>query len=113
MLIFQFLSENVIKICDIQVVRQPLVSLPLFWFKASSKSFYEITKNPNFSFEMNKHSNNCLSGRYIADGEALTGNYDSKRYIDISVKKFGVCHKSVKSNPTISETIGISGATDK
>ena len=105
MLIFQFLSENVIKICDIQVVRQPLVSLPLFWFKVSSKSFYEITKNPNFSFEMNKHSNNSLSGRYIADGEALTENYDSKRYIDISVKKFGVCHKSVKSNPTISETI--------
>ena len=62
---------------------------------------------------MNKHSNNSLSGRYIADGEALTENYDSKRYIDISVKKFGVCHKSVKSNPTISETIGISGATDK
>ena len=62
---------------------------------------------------MNKHSNNCLSGQYIVDGEALIGNYDSERYIDISVEKFGVCHKSVKSNPTTSETTGISGVTDK
>ena len=47
---------------------------------------------------MNKKLNNCLSGRYVANGEALTGNYDSERYIDISVKKFEVCYKSVKSN---------------
>ena len=55
-------QQAVIKICEIQVVRQPLrVSLPFFWFRASSKSFYRITKNPNCSFETNKHSNNCLS----------------------------------------------------
>ena len=107
-------QQTVIKICEIQVVRQPLrVSLPLFWFRASSKSFYQITKNPNCSFETNKHSNNCLSGRYVADGEDLTGNYDSEGYIDFSVAKFGVCYKSEKVNPTTSETIGISGFTDK
>ena len=33
------------------IMRQPLrVSLPLFWFLVSSKSFYQITKNPNCSF---------------------------------------------------------------
>ena len=58
---------------------QPLrVSLLLFWFRASSKSFYQITKNLNCSFETNKHSNNCLSGRYVTDGADLTENYDSE-----------------------------------
>ena len=55
----------------------------------------------------------CLSGRYVADGEDLTGNYDSDGHINFSVAKFGVCHKSEKVNPTTSETIGISGITDK
>ena len=45
-------QQTVIKICEIQVVRQPLrVFLPLFWFRASSKGFPQITKNPNCSFE--------------------------------------------------------------
>ena len=93
-----FSQQTVIKIYEIQVVGQPLrVSLPLFWFRASSKSFYKITKNPNCSSETNKHSNNCLSGRYVADGEDLTGNYDSEGYNDFSVAKFGVCYKSEKS----------------
>ena len=93
---------------------QPLlVFVPLFWFRASSKSFYQITKNSNCSFETNKHSNNCLSGRYVADGEDLAGNYDSKGYFDFSIEKFGVCHKPEKVNHTTSETIGISGVTDK
>ena len=54
-----------------------------------------------------------MSGRYFADGKDRTENYDSKGYIDFSVAKFGVCHKSEKVNPTTSETIGISGVTDK
>ena len=109
-----FSQQTVIKISEIQVVRQPLrVSVPFFWFRVSSKSFYQITKNPNCSFETNKHSNNCLSARYIADGEDLTGNYESEGYIDFSVVKFGICHKSEKVNPTTSESIGISGVTDK
>ena len=34
------------------MVRQTLqVSLPLFWFRASSKSFSQITEKPNCSFE--------------------------------------------------------------
>ena len=91
-------QQTVIKICKIQMVRQPLrFSMPLFWFRASSKSFYKITKNPNCSFETNKHSNNFLSGRCIADGEDLTGNYNDERYIDFFVAKFGVFHKSDKS----------------
>ena len=58
--------QTVIKICEIQVVRQPLrVSLTLFWFRTSSKSFYQITKNPNCSFETNNHLNNCLSRQYV------------------------------------------------
>ena len=94
-----------------RVVRQPLrVSLPVLWFRASPKSFYQITKNPNCSFETKKHSNNCLS---FTDGVDLTENYDSEGYIDFSVAKFGVCHKSEKVNPTISETIRISGVTDR
>ena len=93
------------------VVKQPLrVSLPVLWFRASPKSFYQITKNPNCSFETKKHSNNCLS---FTDGVDLTENYDSEGYIDFSVAKFGVCHKSEKVNPTISETIRISGVTDR
>ena len=99
---------------EAQVVRQPLrVSLLLFWFRASSKIFYQITKNPNCFFETNKHSNNFLSGRYVADGENLTGNYNSKGYIDFSVAKFRVCHKSEKVNLTFSEAIEISEVTDK
>ena len=43
----------------------------------------------------------------------LTGNYDSEGYIDFSVAKFGVCHKSEKVNPTTSEATGISGVTDE
>ena len=43
----------------------------------------------------------------------LAGNYDNKGYIDFSVAKFWVCHKSDKVNLTPSETIGISGVTDK
>ena len=54
----------------------------------------------NCYFETNKHLNNCLSGWYVADEEDFTGNYDSKEYIDFSVAKFGVCHKSEKVNPT-------------
>ena len=34
-------------------------------------------------------------------------------YIDFSVVKFGVCHKSEKVYVTPSQTIGISGVTDK
>ena len=45
-------QQTFIKICEIQVVRQPLrVSLPLFWFRASSKSSYQITSNPYCYFE--------------------------------------------------------------
>ena len=80
------------------MVRQTLrVSLPLFWFRTSSKSVYQSTKKPNCSFETNKCSNNCLSGRYITDVVDLTENYDSEGYIDFSVEKFGVCHKYEKS----------------
>ena len=62
-------QQTVIKICEIYVFRQTLpISLPLFWFRASSKRFYQSTKKPNCSFETNKYSNNCLSGRYVADG---------------------------------------------
>ena len=43
----------------------------------------------------------------------LTGSYKNEGYIDFSVAKFGVCHKSEKVNFTISEKIGISGVTDK
>ena len=39
--------------------------------------------------------------------------YNSEGYIDFSVAKFGLCHKSEKVNPTTSETIGISGVTGK
>ena len=107
-------QQTVIKICEIQVVRQPLrVSLSLLWFRVSSKSFYQITKNPNCSFETNKHSNNCSSGGYVTDGVGLTGNYSSKGYIDFSVAKFRVCHKFEKVNLTPSKTVGISGVTDK
>ena len=69
----------------------------MFWFRASSRSFYEITKNPDCSFETNKHSSNSLSGRYIADGEDLTGNYNDEGCIDVFVANFGVFHKSDKS----------------
>ena len=56
-------QQTVIKICEVQMGRQPLrVSLSLLWFRASSKSFYPITKNPNCSFETNKHLDNCLFG---------------------------------------------------
>ena len=107
-------QQTVIKTREIQVVRQTLrVSLPLFWFRATFKSFYQITKNPNCFFETNKCSNNCLSGRYITDAADLTGNYDSEGYIDFSVAKFGVCQKPEKANLTPSETVGISGVTDK
>ena len=112
----KFLLEqnNFLRKIEAQVVRQPLrVSLLLFWFRASSKIFYQITKNPNCFFETNKHSNNFLSGRYVADGENLTGNYNSKGYIDFSVAKFRVCHKSEKVNLTFSEAIEISEVTDK
>ena len=89
-LTLQFLSAN--KICEIQVSRQPLrVSLPLIWFRAGSKSFYQITKNPNCTFDTNKHSNNCLSGRSVTDAADLTRNYDSEGYIGFSVAKPGVC----------------------
>ena len=72
-------QQTVMKICEIQVVRQPLrVSLPLSWLRTSSKSFYQITKNPNRSFETNKHSNDCLSGQYVSDGADLIRNYDSE-----------------------------------
>ena len=95
-LLCNYSQQTVTKICEIPVLRQPLrVSLPLFWFKASSKSFYQITKNYNCSFETNKHSNNCLSRQYVAYGEDLTENYDRKRCIDFFVEKFGVCHKSL------------------
>ena len=105
-------QQTVIKTREIQVVRQTLrVSLPLFWFRATFKSFYQITKNPNCFFETNKYSNNCLSGRYITDAVDLTGNYDSEGYIDFSVAKFGVCQKPEKVNLTPSETVGISGVT--
>ena len=57
--------------------------------------------------------NNCLSVRNFTDGVDLAGNYDNKGYIDFSVAKFWVCHKSDKVNLTPSETIGISGVTDK
>ena len=57
--------------------------------------------------------NNCLSGRYVPDGVDLTGNYDSSGYIDFSVAKVGVCHKSGKVILTPRETIGSSGITDK
>ena len=107
-------QQTVIKTREIQVVRQTLrVSLPLFWFRATFKSFYQITKNPNCFFETNKYSNNCLSGRYITDAADITGNYDSEGYIDFSVAKFGVCQKPEKANLTPSETVGISGVTDK
>ena len=85
----------------------------LFWFKASSKSFYQITKNPNYSFETNEHFNNCLSGQYVVDGADLKGNYDNEGYIYFSVAKIGVCGKSEKVNPTTSDAIGISRFTDK
>ena len=70
MLTLSFLSQQtVIKICEIQMVRQPLrVSQLLFWFRTSSKSSYQTTKNSNSSFETNKHLNNCLSGQYATDG---------------------------------------------
>ena len=85
----------------------------LFWFKTSSKSFYQITKNPNYSFETNEHLNNCLSGQYVVDGEDLTGNYDNEGYIYFSVAKVGVCDKSEKVNPTTSDATRISRFTDK
>ena len=67
-LLFNFSLQTVIKICEIQVVNQLLlVCLPLFWFRACFKSFYQISKNPNCSFKTNKHSNNCLSGRYVTN----------------------------------------------
>ena len=107
-------QQTIINICEIHVVRQPRrVSLSSDWFRANPKSFYQITKNPNCSFGTNKHSENCLSGRYVTDGADLTENYDSEGYIDFSVAKFGVCHKSEKVNSTTSETIGISEVTDK
>ena len=100
-------QQTVIKICLC------FMPLPLFWFRDSSKRFYQITKNPHSSFETNKHSNNYLSGRYVTDGVDLSGNYDSEGYIDFSVAKFGVFYKSEKVNPTTSETTGISEATYK
>ena len=102
-------QQKVIKICVIQVVRQPLrVSLPLFWFKASSRTFSQITKNPNYS-------STCLSGRYVTDATNLTEKYDSEGYIDFPVAKFGVYHnhKPEKVNSTTSVTIRISRVTDK
>ena len=46
-------------------------------------------------------------------GVGLTGNYGSEGYIDFSVAKFRVCHKSEKVNLTPCDTVGISRATDK
>ena len=56
---------------------------------------------------------NSLSGRYVTDGENLTGNYDIEGYIDFSVAKFGVCNRSENVNFPPSETTGISEVTDK
>ena len=45
-------QQTIIDIGEIQMVRQPIwVSLPLFWFRANSKCFYQITKKPNCSSE--------------------------------------------------------------
>ena len=45
-------QQTIIDMGEIQMVRQPIwVSLPLFWFRASSKCFYQITKKPNCSSE--------------------------------------------------------------
>ena len=96
------------------MVRQPLrVSLPFFWLRASSKSFYQITKNHNCSFKTDKHANNRLSRQYVPDLTDFTGTFDSEEHISFTVAKFGVCHNSGKVNSSTSEKIGISGVTNK
>ena len=109
-----------IQIRRVQVVGQPRrISLPLVWSGPSSKNFYKIIKNSNYSFETNKHSNNCLSGRCVADGAILTANFDSEGNADFYAAKFGICHKCGKVNSSASETNGrlwelrVLGVTDK
>ena len=94
MLTLQFLSANCQQyICDFKWSGNLYEFLCLcFSRRASSRIFYQITKNPNCSFEENKHSSarlTCLSGRYVTDGANLTRKYDSEGYIDFSVAKLG------------------------
>ena len=57
------------------LVDQEISELPekeaLFWFRSTYEIFYQIAKNPNCSFEMNKYWVHVLSGRYVADGRTL------------------------------------------
>ena len=79
----------------------------------STKNLSVKFDSPNCSFETKEHSNNRLSGRYVTNRADLTWNYDRKEYINFSVAKFEVCHKSEKVNSSTSETIGVSGVADK
>ena len=104
-LLLNSFQQAIIKICEIQVVKQPLrVYLPLFWFRTNSTSFHQITKNLN---------NNCLSRRYVTDEVDLTRSCDSEGCIDFSAAKFGVSHESGIVNSSTSEANGIYGVADK
>ena len=55
-ILFSSIKSCIQKICAVSLVRKVLgVSLPLFWTRPSTKSFYKITQNSSFSVASPEH----------------------------------------------------------
>ena len=89
------------------------ISLPISWTWVSCKNFYKIIKSPKCPLETGQHSNHCLSGRYVVNGEDFTRNSHGKRHIDFSIRTFGLSDQPQKISPAPSETNRVSGVSNR
>ena len=89
---FSYIKPCIQKICLVSLVRNTFkVSLPLFWTRPRTKTFYKINQNSSFIVASPEHINYNLLGWHIVNRPYNRKNVNGQRHSNLPSSTTRVC----------------------